>query len=1157
MKTITLKSCLMFLICCSIFALDFNSDGILMNDSFYAINEKGLNPSEESTDLAEASRVDNLNNLSLASECSFYPGQRRWRVTNPNQTTVQVRWRVVGTNETAVYNAQPGKTYFFTTDAGGSNTAKLYWMHGDDLKCVITASTNELCDICEKDNIVEEDRYKVLDASSYSIILPNLLCENEDVKFTFDTTDPGFMYIIDDETNGRNGFVHILGQARITENAVCGDKDYSDVVWDMDFWFRPSNPGEIVEPRLVSPGQNTSDWRLWALFSGKILNKSNSNEQISFIRMTNNNFGFQIGTGANNQNSEYGASAWFKFIVELNDEPMWFSGNSGHGSLNVNLTEACEDVEPPVVCDTYTMFYTDTRTGIVASEFSKIQFSGTDATLVPFATRNYGAHLSYDGATNTLYAINSNGSAIEKVDPETGASLGFIPLSGLNTIRCNAFKDGFIYLASQNQNRIVKVDPNTGSYTVIAADVPVAGGDLVFIGDDLYLVTRTGNRMMFIDQVAGTATFVANIPAGVNGVAQNADGTILMANDNASIFSVLNTSGAVIGSFNIIKDGVSYELNDGDLAAGCTTDVTPTDPEAGCFASLVMDYTPGLTSSGAALPANRSDASKALFAPDKQNGVDGFVSLGIGGSITLELEGAIFDVAGVDFTVYETSFSGDVCSGASDETAKIEISSNGTTFISAGEFCRDAQIDIAASGLAFITHVRITDLTTGSGDGYDVDGIQATNSCDDTSNIFGCVAEMMVTYLPGLTSNGSAIAADRMDATKALGTPDKANQADGFVSLGIGGSLEIELSGAIYNEAGIDLIVYETSFSGDDCNGSNDERAEILLSQDGILFVSAGVFCRDAEIDLEGLGLIYVTSVKIIDRTTGNGDGYDVDGIEGMNACREIPTNTPEEVCYGAFVIENSYQPGLKNNGQPITNPDRLDPSKALGVPEDDDSLNFVSLGYGGEIIIGFDGAVINNIGNDIQVFETTYNDETFASYPESADVYVSMNGFEFYKVGTAYTNESAEFDISSASVFLPFITQVKLIDTTPVGSLSDDAYDFDGIIALTGCTSLDTPSIAALLSTETKVALAPEFSLYPVPANTTLNIRLSGQTANNVSYEIVSILGQAYSRGQVEVNAGKVDIKADISNLADGTYFVRIHSGGTIISKQFVKASR
>ncbi|WP_458629059.1 T9SS type A sorting domain-containing protein [Winogradskyella sp. PC D3.3] len=324
-----------------------------------------------------------------------------------------------------------------------------------------------------------------------------------------------------------------------------------------------------------------------------------------------------------------------------------------------------------------------------------------------------------------------------------------------------------------------------------------------------------------------------------------------------------------------------------------------------------------------------------------------------------------------------------------------------------------------------------------------------------------CTAVEVISATQGLQTNGSPVAANRSDVNSALYTPDKANLNGGFYSLGINGSITLKLGGAVFNQAGTDIMIYETSFSGDTCGNSDDETALIELSQYGDTWIEYGTICRDGAIDIESTGLDFVSQIRITDTTTmANGDGYDLDGIEAVFGCEDIPT----QVCYASAAI--SYNPGLDSSGQPLSILERMNTNNALGEPEMDDTINFLSLGYGGEVTIIFDGAVLNNEGADIAIAETTFNNATYANYPESANVYVSQNGIDFYFIGSVVTGGSNDLDISNAPINLTYITDVKIVDTTPEGSVSNDGFDLDGVVALTGCNDPLLPNPAECYAT-------------------------------------------------------------------------------------------
>lgn len=152
-----------------------------------------------------------------------------------------------------------------------------------------------------------------------------------------------------------------------------------------------------------------------------------------------------------------------------------------------------------------------------------------------------------------------------------------------------------------------------------------------------------------------------------------------------------------------------------------------------------------------------------------------------------------------------------------------------------------------------------------------------------------CHASELISYSPGLQTNGSLIDADRSNPNMALDAPDQSNAPGGFVSLGVGGSITLGFNGNVTDGPGDDLLIFETSFNGDDCSGAGDERADIAVSQDGLVFVDLGTICRDGGVDISTSGLAYVSQVRITNAaSTTTLDGYDVDGVIAIHNCEEV-----------------------------------------------------------------------------------------------------------------------------------------------------------------------------------------------------------------------------------------------------------------------------
>ncbi len=137
-----------------------------------------------------------------------------------------------------------------------------------------------------------------------------------------------------------------------------------------------------------------------------------------------------------------------------------------------------------------------------------------------------------------------------------------------------------------------------------------------------------------------------------------------------------------------------------------------------------------------------------------------------------------------------------------------------------------------------------------------------------------------------------------------------------------------------------------------------------------------------------------------------------------------------------------SFAQGNDKNGDPI-DPSRSDPTAALGAEDG----AFVSLGYGGELILSFPIFVGGNL--TITAYETTYG-----SYPEeNADVYVSDDAVNWALIGTASNLVSQPGNDPHPSVFDlgdDCIKYVKLVDATDSGlhGATSDGFDIDAVKA-------------------------------------------------------------------------------------------------------------
>jgi len=150
--------------------------------------------------------------------------------------------------------------------------------------------------------------------------------------------------------------------------------------------------------------------------------------------------------------------------------------------------------------------------------------------------------------------------------------------------------------------------------------------------------------------------------------------------------------------------------------------------------------------------------------------------------------------------------------------------------------------------------------------------------------------------------------------------------------------------------------------------------------------------------------------------------------------------------CYAAEVI--SYNPTKRNDGSNVPE-ERRNAARALGAPEGDASLNFVSLGFGGEITLKFASPVANGEGNDLRIKESTAANQNCTRYPEKIQAFGSQDGCHYIYLGEAC--QDAEFDFGVMS----WVQYIKLRDISPLshpyGNAPADGYDVDGIECLNG----------------------------------------------------------------------------------------------------------
>jgi hypothetical protein len=148
------------------------------------------------------------------------------------------------------------------------------------------------------------------------------------------------------------------------------------------------------------------------------------------------------------------------------------------------------------------------------------------------------------------------------------------------------------------------------------------------------------------------------------------------------------------------------------------------------------------------------------------------------------------------------------------------------------------------------------------------------------------------------------------------------------------------------------------------------------------------------------------------------------------------------------------FNQGTEKDGSPVA-ASRSDPNESLGAPDND----FVSLGFGGNLTVGFGGPIFNTVGSDGTVVEITFDRALYGD--EMVEVYGITGGGNEVFLGTI-TNKDDPFNLGGSTddatvgtfSIPPHVNKlvaIKVQDVSNPANFGDndaDAFDVDSIEA-------------------------------------------------------------------------------------------------------------